>query len=210
MSTNHPVNLSTIPLKVGLTGGIGSGKTTVARIFEILGVPVYFADAVSKSLYHSDLELAKEIRKQFGDDIYPKGKFDKRRLASVVFGNAEKLEQLNKLVHPPTITHAENWMASQTSPYVIKEAALIFESGSAAGLDLVIGVQAPEPLRILRAMKRDGISREQVMQRMKQQVEEKIKMSLCDYVIINDEQQAVLPQVLSLHEKLMEIVKGER
>jgi dephospho-CoA kinase len=193
-------------LKIGLTGGIGSGKTTVAAIFEVLKVPVYYADAASKSLYISDKELEQEIRKFFGDEIYAGGEFNRRLLAETVFSRPEKLEQLNKLVHPRTIRHAESWMASQKTPYIIKEAALIFESGSASGLDLVIGVSAPEHLRIHRAMKRDGLTRDEVKKRMDQQIDEKIKMSLCDFVIVNDEQQAVLPQVLALHDKFLRMV----
>lgn len=209
MSTCQPVNLST-SLKIGLTGGIGSGKTIVAKIFETLGVPVFDADAASKSLYTSDKELAAEIRKQFGDEIYPEGIFDRRKLAEKVFADPARLEVLNKLVHPTTIRHAEKWMSAQKTPYVVKEAALIFESGSASTLDYVIGVSAPLSLRMARAMKRDGISREEVMLRMNRQIDEKIKMSLCDFVIVNDEQQAVLPQVLALHNHLILTAKAER
>jgi dephospho-CoA kinase len=209
-STSQPVNLSTSqPLKIGLTGGIGSGKTTVARLFELLKVPVYYADAATKSLYLSDPELQAEIKKVFGEEIYANNSFDRKLLATKVFNDPSKLQQLNAMVHPRTIAHAGNWMKAQKSPYVIKEAALIFESGSAADLDLVIGVHAPEALRMHRTMKREGISREEVMKRSKQQIDEKIKMSLCDFVIVNDEVEAVVPQVLALHEKFLALVTRE-
>lgn len=177
----------------------------MAKLFEVLKVPVYYADQASKGLYTSDTELAEQIKKHFGEEIYEGGQFQKEKLSAQVFNDPKKLELLNQLVHPPTIRAAEAWMAAQTAPYVVKEAALIFESGSQSGLDLVIGVSAPEHLRISRAMKRDGISREEVMKRMRRQVDEKIKMSLCDAVIINNEQEAVIPQVLELHKKLLDL-----
>jgi dephospho-CoA kinase len=192
-------------IKVGLTGGIGSGKSTVARIFELLEVPVYYADQASKRLYETDAALMKSMRENFGDEIYSGDSIDRARLAAIVFADPEKLNLLNRLVHPPTIRDAENWMQQQTTPYVIKEAALLFESGSVAGLDYVIGIRAPLALRMKRVMDRDHVSREQVMARMQRQIDEAIKLRLCDFVIDNDEQQLVIPQVLALHQKLIEL-----
>ena len=194
-------------LKIGLTGGIGSGKTTVAKIFELLNVPVYYADAASKRLYHTDKDLMASIKKHFGEDVYTNDQLNRSKLAALVFNNPEKLELLNRLVHPPTIKDAEEWIKRQSAPYIIKEAALLFESGSAAGLDYIIGVQAPQHLRIKRAMDRDGVTREEVLSRMKRQIDEEIKMRLCDYIIINDEQQLVIPQVLQLHHTFIELSK---
>ncbi|HZF66239.1 MAG TPA: dephospho-CoA kinase [Chitinophagaceae bacterium] len=191
------------PIKIGLTGGIGSGKTTVAKIFELLGVPVYYADAASKKLYHSDAELKQDMQKHFGEQIYKNEILDKGQLAAIVFNDEKKLALLNGLVHPRTIRDAEEWMERQTAPYVIKEAALIFEGGSASGLDFVIGVRAPKHLRIKRVMDRENISRNEVLTRMQRQIDEEIKMRLCDFVIVNDEQQAVIPQVLALHQKFL-------
>src|SRR4051812_23514218 len=189
-------------LRIGLTGGIGSGKTTVAKIFELLGVPVYYADEASKRLYHTDPDLMRNIKKHFGEEVYTNEQLNRSRLASIVFNNPAKLELLNQLVHPPTIRDAENWMKTQTSPYVIKEAALLFESGSASGLDYIIGVNAPVHQRIKRVMDRDGSSREEVLSRLNHQISEDIKMKLCDFLINNNEQELVIPQVLQLHEKL--------
>src|SRR5919206_4223080 len=141
-------------LKIGLTGGIGSGKTTVAKIFELLNVPVYYADTASKRLYHTDKELMANLKKHFGEDIYTNEQLNRSKLAAIVFADKAKLELLNSFVHPPTIKDAEEWLSRQTAPYVIKEAALLFESGSVAGLDYVIGVYAPTHLRIKRVMDR--------------------------------------------------------
>lgn len=193
-----------MPLKIGLTGGIGSGKSTVAKMFELLNVPVYYADAASKRLYHTDTHLMASLKKHFGEDIYTNGKLNRAKLAAIVFHDKAQLALLNSLVHPPTIRDAEEWLAGQTAAYVVKEAALLFESGSVAGLDYVIGVYAPVHLRIKRVRDRDGISREEVQARMQKQISETIKMRLCDFVINNGEQELVIPQVMALHQKLMQ------
>jgi dephospho-CoA kinase len=192
-------------LKVGLTGGIGSGKSTVAKVFELLGIPVYYADAASKRLYQTNKELINAIKQHFGEDIYEGDQLNRAKLASIVFGNEENLQLLNSLVHPPTIKDAEDWMTLQTAPYVIKEAALLFESGSVSGLDYVIGVHAPQHIRLKRVMDRDGAKREDVLSRMQRQIDESIKMCLCDFVIKNNEQELVIPQVIALHHQLLEI-----
>jgi dephospho-CoA kinase len=186
-------------LRIGLTGGIGSGKSTVAKIFETLGVPVYYADDASKRIMNENEELKADIQKKFGEETYNNGELNRKHLASIVFNNPEKLALLNSIVHPATIQDAEEWMKKQTAPYAIKEAALIFESGSQEFLDKVIGVYAPEALRINRVMQRDSINRDEVISRMNKQINEKIKMRLCDYVVTNDEQELLIPQVLELH-----------
>jgi dephospho-CoA kinase len=196
-------------LKIGITGGIGSGKTTVANIFEVLGIPVYYADDAAKRLMDEDEELKQKIKQQFGDEVYKNGKLDKKYLADIVFASPEKLALLNALVHPATLKDADSWMQKQTTPYTLKEAALIFESGAQQNLDYIIGVTAPAPLRILRTMQRDGITREDVIARMDKQMEETIKMKLCDFIIKNDEQEMLLPQVIQLHEKLLSLSKNK-
>jgi dephospho-CoA kinase len=194
-----------MPLKIGLTGGIGSGKTTIAKMFQLLDVPVYYADAASKRLYHSSRELMASLKQHFGDDIYTNDQLNRSKLAAIVFNDPLKLELLNQIAHPATIKDAEEWMRQQTASYVIKEAALLFESGSVSGLDYVIGVHTPKHLRIKRVMDRDGISREEVQSRMQRQIEDDIKMRLCDFIIENNEQELVIPQVLSLHQRLMQL-----
>lgn len=194
-----------MPLRIGLTGGIGSGKSTVARIFEVLGIPVYYADAAAKRIMNEDEMLKEQIIRHFGKEAYQNGLLDSKYVGKIVFDNREKLELLNSLVHPATIRDSERWMKLQTTPYAVKEAALIFESDSQQYLDYVIGVSAPEPLRIHRTMQRDHITREAVLARMGKQIQEVIKMRLSDFIIYNDEQQLVIPQVLSLHEKLVKM-----
>jgi len=190
-------------MKVGLTGGIGSGKSTVAKIFAALGVPVYYADKQAKHLMETSAELIQQIKDQFSEKAYENGKLNTRFLAEVVFHDKEKMASLNGIVHPHTIKDANEWMQKQTHPYAIKEAALIFESGSQGEYDLIIGVQAPHPLRILRTMKRDKIEREKVLERMDNQLDERIRLRLCDLIIENDEQRLLIPQVLAVHEKIM-------
>ncbi|GAC1425073.1 MAG: dephospho-CoA kinase [Flavisolibacter sp.] len=194
-------------LKVGLTGGIGSGKTTIAKIFEILEIPVYYADDASKRLYKTDSELRDAIKKHFGQQIYTGNEINKKLLAEIVFKDKNKLALLNSLVHPRTISDANDWMERQSTPYLIKEAALIFETGSDQYLDLVIGVWAPEDLRLNRAIGRDNLSRQEVLLRFEKQMNEEKKMQRCNYIITNDETLLVLPQVLQLHEKLLEMAK---
>ena len=194
-----------MPLKIGLTGGIGSGKTTVAKIFETLAVPVYYADAAAKRLYQTDKDLQQKMKVHFGHDIYTNDELNKIKLGTLVFNNPEQLALLNSLVHPPTIKDAKEWMERQTTPYMIKEAALLFESGSNEGLDYVIGVDALKALRLQRVMERDHFSIHEAEARMARQMNEEEKMKRCDFIITNDEQQLVIPQVMALHQKLIEL-----
>ncbi len=208
---NNHKSKTTLPnmLRVGLTGGIGSGKSTVARIFEILGIPVYYADTEAKRLMEADPALREAIMSLFGPEAYMDGTLNRPHIAAKMFADRSLTEAMNDLVHPATITDGEIWMKKQQSPYAIKEAALIFESGTQQFLDKVIGVSAPPTLRLHRAMKRDGSTREKVMARMAQQMDEDIKMKLCDFIIVNDEQHPLINQVLQLHETLLEISKKQ-
>jgi len=188
-------------LKVGLTGGIGSGKSTVARIFEVLGIPVYYSDEASKRLMNEDQDLQRALIETFGPDTYRDGQLNRSYLASVVFSDKEKLSKLNALVHPVTILDGERWMARQKSPYAVKESSLLFEAGIQGQFDTIIGVTAPDPLRIKRVTDRDGITAEEVRKRMRNQIQASIKMLLCDDVIVNDDLHPVIPQVLALDRK---------
>ena len=189
-------------LTIGLTGGLGSGKSTVAQIFEVLGIPVYYADIAAKRMMNEDPGIKAAVINAFGD-VYTDKKLDRSRLASIVFADAKKLEQLNSIVHPATLKDAAEWMTRQKAPYAVKEAALIFESGANRALHQVIGVQAPLELRLQRVIKRDNISHEEAMSRINKQMDEDEKLALCDHIIINDEQQLLIPQVLKLHEKFL-------
>jgi dephospho-CoA kinase len=183
---------------IGLTGGIGSGKSVVAKIFTTLGIPVFDADEEAKHMMQSNPEMKSKLIEQFGSSIYDASGLQKEKLAAIVFNDPYQLQLLNAIVHPVTIQAAKKWAAKQNSPYVIKEAALIFESGAADGLFKVIGVTAPLSLRLQRVMQRDGVPKEQVEARMQHQISDTIKMRLCDYVIENNNQQMLIPQVLEL------------
>jgi dephospho-CoA kinase len=196
-------------LKVGLTGGIGAGKSVVAKLFQVLDIPVYDADMAAKTIMQQDPEIKKSIIDHFGEKAYTDGHLNRSYLAEQVFSNKSKLELLNSLVHPATIRDAETWFSKQQSPYAIKEAALLFESGTAAGLDYVIGVTAPQALRISRVIKRDHISEVKVKERIKHQLDDLLKMKLCDFVIHNNEQELVIQQVIELHNILCGMSKKE-
>lgn len=190
-------------LKVGLTGGIGSGKTVVANIFKVLGIPVFDADAAAKEIMEKDESLITRIKKEFGGASYEGSSLNRKYLADKVFNDAYQLDKLNAIVHPAAIQAGLDWAEKQTSPYIIKEAALMFEAGSAFNLQYVIGITAPKSLRIKRVMERSNLTREEVLSRMNRQISDVIKMRLCDFVIVNDEQQMILPQVLKIHEVLL-------
>ncbi len=185
--------------KIGLTGGIGSGKTTVARIFEVLGIPVYYADDRAKDLMNTDNNLRQQIVTHFGDESYLGKELNRPFIANIVFNDAEKLSLLNSLVHPVTLKDANEWMQAQNTPYAIKEAALFFETDAWKHVDKIIGVHSPFELRMQRTMQRDGASRGAVQARIERQMNEDDKMKRCDFVIMNDEQTLLIPQVLQLH-----------
>lgn len=194
--------------KAGITGGIGSGKSVVCQVFETLGIPVFYADKAARYLMEHDAVIIDSIKMLFGKDIYRAGKLDRERVSGIVFQKPGILEQLNAIVHPATIRYGHQWMQSQTTPYVLKEAAIFFESGSYKDMDFMIGVYAPQKLRILRTVKRDNISQEKVLERMANQMDEEEKMRRCNAVITNDDVTPIIPQVLKLHELLLEKSKA--
>jgi len=191
-------------LKVGVTGGIGSGKTTVCRIFEVLGAPVYYADDRAKELMQTDLKLIAVIKEIFGDETYVDGKLNRAFIASKVFSNKAQLAKLNAAVHPAVAKDAEQWMKQfSDKPYVIKEAALLFETGWHKQLDKTITVYAPMEVRIQRLKARDNATYEEITARMKNQMRDEDKIKLADFVIYNDNRHALIKQVLGVHHVLM-------
>jgi len=191
-------------LKIGITGGIGAGKSTVAGIFKVLGVPVFDADTTAKNILNTDPVLRDQIAATFGSETYKNGLLDKKYLATLVFNNPDQLAKLNALVHPATIAAADKWASRFADrPYIIKEAALLFEAGTNVGLDYIIGVTTPVELRITRVMARDQVSREEVLSRMQHQLDDTEKMKRCDFVIDNSDTSLVIPQVLALHAKFI-------
>lgn len=189
-------------LKVGITGGIGSGKSVVCQVFTALGIPVFNADDTARMLMEQDAALVAGIRSLLGSEVYVGDRLNREEVAAIIFKDPAKLQQLNALVHPATVSYGRQLMASQQSPYVIKEAAIFFESGSYKDMDVMIGVYAPLELRIERAMNRGGLTRQKVENIIAQQMNEEEKMKRCNHVIVNDDKTAVLPRVLELHEVL--------
>lgn len=194
-------------LRIGLTGGIGSGKSTAAQIFEVLGIPVYYADAAAKRLMNENTALKKEIISLFGDDAYVNGKLNRPFISSIVFKDAEKREALNSLVHPEIKLDGEKWMLEQATTYAIHEAALIFEAGVNERLDYVIGVSSPLELRLQRVMQRDNTSRDDTLKRIESQMPEEEKMKKCDFILYNNEKELLIPQVIDLHKRLLAFSK---
>jgi dephospho-CoA kinase len=191
-------------LKVGITGGIGSGKSTVSRVFETWGIPVYYADLEAMRLVETDPVLKANIIELLGVDAYQQGIYQRQYVASIIFNSPEKRNQLNALIHPATIRDAERWMQKQSTPYAIKEAALIFESNSEKHLDFIIGVTASMETRLNRVMKRDVASRDSVLARINAQMDEDAKMRRCDAVLMNEGDALLLPQIERLHHSLLQ------
>ena len=197
------------PLQIGITGGIGSGKSLVCKIFQQLGVPVYDADSHAKALMTTDGILVSQIKKEFGDLAYHSdGSLNRAWLASHVFSDEAKLERLNTLVHPRVGLDYERWVEHyQHEPYVLKEAALLFESGSFRLLDKIVVVSAPEEVRQKRVLKRDPHRTvEQFKEIVEKQLPEAEKLKRADYLIVNDDTTMVIPQVLKLHEAFKETI----
>jgi dephospho-CoA kinase len=189
--------------KIGLTGGIGSGKSYVAEVFRHLAVPVFNSDDEARRIQETDQSVLDEIRATFGDVFLPDGKLDRKKVASIVFSDAQKLQQLNAIVHPAVGRAFDNFCAQHSAKaYVIKEAAIIFEIGIDEQLDATILVTAPEKIRIERVMKRDSISEAEVRTRMSKQWSDEEKKMRADYFIDNDGVKAILPQVLKIHSAL--------
>ncbi|MBT7727176.1 MAG: dephospho-CoA kinase [Flavobacteriales bacterium] len=189
--------------KIGITGGIGSGKTYVASVFQSLGIPIFNADIQAKKIMTSSRKLIKLLKEEFGNDIYKDSDLNKEKLASIVFSNSDKLQKLNSLVHPIVKEEFNNWCKKQTSPYVIKEAAILFESNSHIGLDAVICVSAPLDLRMRRLLNRDDYSEKEIKKRIENQISQEEKEKLSDYIIVNDEKDLLLPKIIKFHKELL-------
>lgn len=185
--------------KVGITGGIGSGKSTVCYIFEQLGIPVYYSDLRARQLINSCEEIKELYRRLFGNDIYTSGQLDRQRVGRVLFNNPGIKHEIEKVVHPVVRADFEQWIKLCNSDVVINEAAILFESGNYRSLDAVIMVTAPENLRLKRVMKRDGLTEMEIRDRIKHQWNDEKKILLSDFVIVCDDIQMVIPQVLNVY-----------
>lgn len=196
--------------RIGITGGIGSGKTTVCKIFELLGIPVFYADSIAKSIMHTDAELKEQIIRVFGKDSYSEnGDLNRAYISSIVFKDEAELQKLNSLVHPAVFRAFDLWVSEQVNvPYVMKEAALLFESDSYKMCDQTILVLAPEEIRIARVTERDKISEDEVKLRMKKQWPDAEKQKLANYILRNDESHLLIPEIIDLHRQFIETASG--
>ncbi len=197
-------------LKIGLTGNIGSGKTTVAKVFELLGIPVFYADDEAKKVMVTDEILIDAIKHTFGADSYfENGSLNRKHIAGIVFNNDVDLQKLNALVHPAVFRAFDKLEAQANAPYIIREAAILFESGSYKTCDLSILVTAPLEMRIARVMQRDGVSKADVEKREARQLSEENKKQLANDFIINDDKHLVIPQVLALHRQYLALATNQ-
>ena len=194
-------------LKVGITGGIGSGKTTVCSLFELLNIPVYYADARAKQLMTSSVPLKAKIKGLLGKEAYYRnGRLNRSYVASKVFSNKKLLEDLNNIVHPAVGQDYLDWHNSQNNvPYTLKEAALLVENGSYKELDTLVVVTASRELRVERVMKRDDVTREQVLSRMENQLSQEDKIKVADYIVDNSGKESIISQVLEIHNNLLSL-----
>ncbi len=192
-------------LRIGLTGGIGGGKSTVAKIFEILGVPVYYADVAAKKLMLENNELVEKLRGYFGEQAYTiDGNLNREYLADIIFKNEKALTQMNKIVHPYVFDDYDKWhLQKRNVPYTIKEAALIFETNHHINLNKVIEVYAPLSIRIQRVLLRDNLLKSEIENRISRQLPEEKKLHLADYIIYNDGSYALIQQVVNIHRQLL-------
>lgn len=195
-------------LKVGLTGGIGSGKTLVSGIFNHFGIPVFNADLESKNIINTDIEIVRYLKNKFGDDIYSSDGINRQKMASIIFNDEKVLAEVNSIIHPKVREYFIKWMNNfKNTPYVIEEAAILFESEAYKELDITINVHADELIRINRVVERDKTNIEAVKSRMKNQLSDKERIALADITIYNDGNKMILPQILEIHNQIIKRIK---
>jgi dephospho-CoA kinase len=195
--------------KLGVTGGIGSGKTSVCRVFEVLNIPVFSADRVASELTETDKKIIEGIKTIGGKNIYLNGRLDRPALSTLIFNDLKLLEKVNSLVHPAVFRSFEKWVSEQTSPYVIMEAAILFESGGNKLVDRVATIVAPLEERITRIIQRNLLSREQIEERMRNQMSDLTRSKQSDYIINNSENDMIIPVVLEIHTDILKIIKTQ-
>ncbi len=189
---------------IGITGGIGSGKTTCCRIFETLGIPVYYADPRAKKLMTSDKLLKAQIKELLGKDAYFRnGRLNRGFIASKIFNDKALLKKMNGMVHPAVGRDVIAWASQQDAPYILYEAALLVENGSYKNFNKLIVVSCPQEERIRRVMSRDDVDMKDVKARMKHQLPESKKLAVADFVIVNDGQEMLIPQIMEVHEQIL-------
>jgi dephospho-CoA kinase len=194
-------------LKLGVTGGIGSGKTSVCKVFTVLGIPVFSADRVARDIMDNDEDIMEKINIIAGNDLYSNGCLDRMALASLIFNNSTLLEKVNSLVHPRVFDQFLSWEKNQTAPYVIMEAAILFESGASELVDKIATIVASEEERLIRVTMRSKLSRKQVLERMNNQMDDASRIKLSDYIIYNSENDMIIPAILGIHEDILNSLK---
>ncbi|NLN29855.1 MAG: dephospho-CoA kinase [Bacteroidales bacterium] len=190
-------------MKLGITGGMGSGKTSVCKVFGILGIPVFFADPEAQILMNSKASIIRGINDIAGKDMYPGGILNREELAGIIFKDPDKLKKVNSLVHPFVFDRFNDWAENQTAPYVILEAAILFESGGSVHVDRIVTVTAPLEERISRLTAGDRLTREQVVERIRNQMDDEERITMSDYVINNSENEMIIPVILGIHEDIL-------
>ncbi|NPA44081.1 MAG: dephospho-CoA kinase [Chlorobi bacterium] len=188
---------------IGLTGGIGSGKSIVSKVFATFNIPVYNSDIEAKKLMNSSSEIKEKLISEFGSEVYLNNTLNRKFLANIIFNDKQKLEFVNSVVHPVVINHFKKWVSQQKTTYVIKENAILFESGMHKNVDFIITVTAPEDIRIERVIKRDGSTYKEVKARILNQISDKEKVKRSDFVIYNDDKKLILPQIIKIHKKMI-------
>ncbi|HEX2970168.1 MAG TPA: dephospho-CoA kinase [Bacteroidales bacterium] len=191
------------PLKLGITGGIGSGKSTICKIFSVLGIPSFSADTAASEIMESDSEIKSKLNTLTGTDLYIEGFMNRKELAGIIFNDPSVLGKVNALVHPAVFRKFESWALDQNSPYVIMEAAILIESGAASLVDRVATVVAPMEERIARVMRRSSMSKEQIQERMRNQIDDNERIKQSDYIIMNSENDMIIPAILEIHKDIL-------
>lgn len=192
-------------IKVGITGGIGAGKSLICDLYKVLKVPVYNSDQRAKHLLYNDPDILKEVASTFGEEVFENGALSRNKLAEIVFNAGNKLKKLNAIIHPAVRSDFKTWCDAQKSPYVIQEAAILVETGGYKNLDKLILVTAPEKVRIKRIQHRDGTNVDQIKARMVHQLSDEEKRKLTDFEIVNDGDQMLIPQVMNIHHQLIKL-----
>lgn len=196
--------------RLGVTGGIGSGKTTVCRIFRVLGVPVFVADNVARDLMSSDDEIRTQLNRIAGKDLYLSGSLDRKELARLIFNRPDLLRKVNETVHPSVLRQFDNWATAAESPYVIMESAILFEAGADSLVDRVATISAPVEERISRVMGRNDLSREEVIGRINNQLEDEEREEQSYYIINNSDNEMIIPEILKIHEDMLRLAGKDK
>jgi dephospho-CoA kinase len=203
------INERQVRFKLGITGGIGSGKTSVCRFFDVLGVPVFSADREASEIMEMDGEIINKLNSIAGKNLYVNGSLDRMDLANIIFNDNYLLQQVNLLVHPVVFNHFMKWVLEQSAPYVIMEAAILFESGASNFVDKVATVVAPVEQRMERVIQRNKLSREQVLERMKNQMDDEARIKLSDYIIYNSENDMIIPAIMKINDDILYYIKTQ-